>query len=430
MEIKLSQFAERYLKNLSSDVSWEIDVLCYNDWYETNYDDLDADVKHYANLLCTIFGPGEVAHTFCTLPSKQYLVIELIEDLLNSLFWSEAMALRLRFGLSGSSSPWIVSEYKNLWGAKLSLAESAKVIGITKQQLEEIEAQALRKLRHPARSDKLLNIKSYVEKKIYKRIDLEQGSSGWLKWRASGVGGSDAPTVMRENPWQSYAGLFKKKLDGKIDTFQNSKMSEGHRLEDQARKAYIAITGNVVTPSCMESLCDEFLKASVDGISEDGACVVEIKCGAKTYDEVAETRKVPKHYYGQLQHILLVTGLSNIDFFCYRPDQKPILINVMRDSGYILKLSSEEQLFHDRVTTSAKFGLNLINYPGRWSSIGELGLSNKTFKSLEASDIFWLIDLCKCSENELLELPDLGISGVQEITDTLAKYGLVLGIDL
>ena len=33
----------------------------------------------------------------------------------------------------------------------------------------------------------------------------------------------------------------------------------------------------------------------------------------------SQTRSAPDYYYGQLQHILAVTGLDSLDFWCYWP---------------------------------------------------------------------------------------------------------------
>ena len=34
-------------------------------------------------------------------------------------------------------------------------------------------------------------------------VNLEQGTDDWHAWRRQGIGASDAPTIMVENPWKS-----------------------------------------------------------------------------------------------------------------------------------------------------------------------------------------------------------------------------------
>ena len=66
---------------------------------------------------------------------------DYIRDILDSLTPREAKVLRLRFGID------MPSEY--------TLEEVAKMYGVTRERIRQIEAKALRKMRHPARSDKL-----------------------------------------------------------------------------------------------------------------------------------------------------------------------------------------------------------------------------------------------------------------------------------
>jgi RNA polymerase sigma factor (sigma-70 family) len=64
-----------------------------------------------------------------------------IKDILDSLTPREAKVLRLRFGID------MPSEY--------TLEEVGEMFGVTRERIRQIEAKALRKMRHPARSDKL-----------------------------------------------------------------------------------------------------------------------------------------------------------------------------------------------------------------------------------------------------------------------------------
>ncbi|NMB24340.1 MAG: RNA polymerase sigma factor RpoD [Firmicutes bacterium] len=66
---------------------------------------------------------------------------EQLEDVLDSLTEREEMVLRLRFGLDD--------------GRSRTLEEVGQVFGVTRERIRQIEAKALRKLRHPSRSKKL-----------------------------------------------------------------------------------------------------------------------------------------------------------------------------------------------------------------------------------------------------------------------------------
>lgn len=74
------------------------------------------------------------------------LLKEQLEDVLGTLTEREQEVLRLRFGLDD--------------GRARTLEEVGQIFGVTRERIRQIEAKALRKLRHPSRSKKL---KDYLE---------------------------------------------------------------------------------------------------------------------------------------------------------------------------------------------------------------------------------------------------------------------------
>ncbi|PKM80072.1 MAG: RNA polymerase sigma factor RpoD [Firmicutes bacterium HGW-Firmicutes-13] len=74
------------------------------------------------------------------------LLKEQLEDVLDTLTPREEKVLRLRFGLDD--------------GHSRTLEEVGQVFGVTRERIRQIEAKALRKLRHPMRSKRL---KDYLE---------------------------------------------------------------------------------------------------------------------------------------------------------------------------------------------------------------------------------------------------------------------------
>jgi len=74
--------------------------------------------------------------------SASYILLkEQLEEVLESLTDREKKVLRLRFGLDD--------------GKARTLEEVGKQFGVTRERIRQIEAKALRKLRHPSRSKKL-----------------------------------------------------------------------------------------------------------------------------------------------------------------------------------------------------------------------------------------------------------------------------------
>ncbi|MDO4581795.1 MAG: RNA polymerase sigma factor RpoD [Bacillota bacterium] len=75
-----------------------------------------------------------------------FLLREQLEDVLGTLTPREKKVLQLRFGLDD--------------GRSRTLEEVGQVFGVTRERIRQIEAKALRKLRHPSRSKKL---KDYLD---------------------------------------------------------------------------------------------------------------------------------------------------------------------------------------------------------------------------------------------------------------------------
>lgn len=180
-------------------------------------------------------------------------------------------------------------------------------------------------------------------------VDLEQGSPEWLQWRARGIGASEAPAIMRENPWKSLAQLRQEKLQPRFHRPANAAMARGTALEPVARALYCERKKIDVRPQCIESREYRWMRASLDGACFERGALVEIKCGEATYRRASRHQAVPDYYYGQLQHILAVTGYQVMDFWCYLPGRRPILIEVERNPAYIERLIESERRFWDTI---------------------------------------------------------------------------------
>ncbi|KKT73423.1 MAG: RNA polymerase sigma factor [Microgenomates group bacterium GW2011_GWA2_44_7] len=73
--------------------------------------------------------------------ASRALLTENVDEVLGTLSEREAKVLELRFGLRGNNP--------------MTLEEVGKVFGVTRERIRQIEAKALRKLKHPSRRKKL-----------------------------------------------------------------------------------------------------------------------------------------------------------------------------------------------------------------------------------------------------------------------------------
>lgn len=97
--------------------------------------ELEVDSREYISWSA----PEMIAETTGETPEDSYNLKEIIAslpDVLSTLAPREQTVLRLRFGFDGE---------------QLTLRETGKRLGITQERIRQIEAKALRKLRHPRR---------------------------------------------------------------------------------------------------------------------------------------------------------------------------------------------------------------------------------------------------------------------------------------
>jgi len=101
---------------------------------------LEAPVGEEGESMLGDFIPDEGQPSPVDQASKQLLKNHL-DEVLATLSDREARVLKLRFGLEGNK--------------QMTLEEVGKVFGVTRERIRQIEAKALRKLKHPSRRKKL-----------------------------------------------------------------------------------------------------------------------------------------------------------------------------------------------------------------------------------------------------------------------------------
>ena len=101
---------------------------------------LEAPVGEDGESMLGDFIPDEGQPSPVDQASKQLLKNHL-DEVLATLSDREARVLKLRFGLEGNK--------------QMTLEEVGKVFGVTRERIRQIEAKALRKLKHPSRRKKL-----------------------------------------------------------------------------------------------------------------------------------------------------------------------------------------------------------------------------------------------------------------------------------
>lgn len=201
----------------------------------------------------------------------------------------------------------------------------------------------------------------------YKELTFEDRQA-WLEWRLGGLGSSDAAVIMgvsRFNDWETLLSAKARSISEEDNA--NSYIKErGNRIEFQVRMFLEKTMGKQFSACNTEHSVFSFIRASLDGFSEDRKSIVEIKLlssvnpakvnlEAEGYKKwlAARNGEVPKEYLPQIQHQLFVTGAEVCFFVGYKEvrgnqivtEDKLAVIPVYSDRAYQRKLLQEEFRF-------------------------------------------------------------------------------------
>jgi putative phage-type endonuclease len=177
-----------------------------------------------------------------------------------------------------------------------------------------------------------------------KIINVEQGSPAWLDWRKTVITGTDCPAILGSSKWATPYKCWQRKLGLIKEQASNDAMERGKRLEPEARAHFIERYGIDMKPAVVESTGFEFLGASLDGLSDFGTSILEIKCGGAKLHEMAAQGIIPEYYLDQMQHQLLVTGVERCFYYSY-DGKDGICINVYPDPDFLDKWIPKARAF-------------------------------------------------------------------------------------
>lgn len=177
--------------------------------------------------------------------------------------------------------------------------------------------------------------------KPYEFVQVEQDSPEWHELRSVSVGSSDAPAIAGVSKWDTARSIYRTKKGITLPKFQSFSMKFGKEKEEEIRHQFNFKYETFVVPCVLKSLLYPGLIASLDGFSFDEKVVIEIKCANKEDHETAKSGKVPIHYFPQVQHALIVTGLNTLYYVSYH-NEELIVVEVFRDEDYIQQLLLKE----------------------------------------------------------------------------------------
>jgi putative phage-type endonuclease len=215
---------------------------------------------------------------------------------------------------------------------------------------------------------------------------MQQNTREWLLWRKSKIGASDAPIVMGVSPWKTPQQLWKEKVSDTIETFTTAAMLRGQALEPTARVHLEKELGIKLNPEVMTHKDYDFIVASLDGVSEDGKTVVEIKCPSEFSHNLAKKGDIADHYKVQMQHQMAVTGVDSVIYYSF-DGSTGVQIKYDRDQDMIDSIIEEEKKFYkcmvdkiEPIDTSLRTDKEWVEATEQWK---ELQVKKKELEEAE-----------------------------------------------
>ena len=133
-----------------------------------------------------------------------------------------------------------------------------------------------------------------------RKVIFEQGSDEWLNWRRGLLTATDAAMLLGLSPYCTAYKGWQRKVGDAPEQKMNPAMQRGHDDEPIARALFVQEYGINMEPCCVESEIYNFIGASLDGISDCGKYILEVK-------SQRPVSQVPELHMCQMQHQFLST---------------------------------------------------------------------------------------------------------------------------
>lgn len=166
--------------------------------------------------------------------------------------------------------------------------------------------------------------------------EIEQGTPEWLNLRKGKITASKIPVILGLSPYQTPRQLWEEELGFSPPKQAAQHMKDGLAAEEAARLYFKNATGISVSPHVVFHPWNPKFMASLDGISADGKCLLEIKKNNIGYHEMARRGQVVEFHRAQMQWQMYCAGpdVHNCHYLSYRKGDEVIVV-VSRDDTFI-----------------------------------------------------------------------------------------------
>jgi len=171
-------------------------------------------------------------------------------------------------------------------------------------------------------------------------VNVAQRSPEWCAARLGRLTGSRADVIFALGKGGAESvqragyrlDLVLERLTGRSmeKTVVTDAMEAGIEREPEARRAFEALTGEVVSEAGFLRHDELMLGASLDGYLGDFEELVSIKCRQpRAHLEFYKTRTLPRDAESQIRHELLLTPAQRHHYFSFNPDFPPSMRSVL-----------------------------------------------------------------------------------------------------
>lgn len=143
-------------------------------------------------------------------------------------------------------------------------------------------------------------------KKLVSTLNLDKRE--WLKYRKSGIGGSDAGAVCGLNPYRTAMQVYQDKVSKEIEEVDNEAMRQGREFEDYVAKRFMEATGKKVRRANAMFYNEEnpFMLADVDRMVVGENAGLECKTASPYMADKWKDGNIPLSYQIQCYHYMAV----------------------------------------------------------------------------------------------------------------------------
>lgn len=189
-----------------------------------------------------------------------------------------------------------------------------------------------------------------VMRRLVSTIDLPKAE--WLKYRKSGITGTDSGAICGFNPYVSAFQVYQDKITEDIEEFDNESMRQGRDLEEYVAQRFTEETGLKVrrANAIYQSEEHPWMLADFDRLIVGQKAGLECKTVSPYSADKWKDNQIPFHYQLQVQHYLAVSGFDCWYIAAVIFGREFIIRKIERDEEliqYLIRI--EKRFWHDNV---------------------------------------------------------------------------------